>query len=74
MRGRYRNREEDNRHDITGNLATDIKTKKECNLSQSNVDSFVKRVAKKNSENNSDRFKIYNVFLIDSLVLVTTLV
>ena len=38
--------------------------KGECDLNQSNVDSFVKRVARNNSENNDDRHIIRKTFLI----------
>ena len=36
--------------------------KGECDLNQSNVDSFVERVAKNNSKNNGDRYKTYYIF------------
>ena len=48
--------------------------KGECSLNQSNVDSFVGRVAKDNSENNGDRHKIHKVFPTNRFVLVVTLV
>ena len=52
----------------------DLAIKKESNLHKSNVDSFVERVPKNNSENDGDRHKIDEIFLIDSFVLVITLV
>ena len=47
--------------------------KRECGLNQSRVDSFVGRVAKNNSQNDSDRHKIHEIFLANCLVLVITL-
>ena len=48
--------------------------KRECNLNQSKDDSFVERVSKNNSWNNGDRHKIHEIFLINCLVFVITLV
>ena len=44
--------------------------KGECNLNQSNVDSFAGRVAKNNSKNNGDCHKIHKVFPTYCFVLV----
>ena len=48
--------------------------KGECNLNQSKDYSFVERVAKNNSLNNGDRYKIHEIFLINCFVFVITLV
>ena len=48
--------------------------KGECDLNQSNIDSFVGRVAKNNSENRGDRHKIHKVFPTYCFVNVITLV
>ena len=48
--------------------------KGECDLNQSNDDSFVERVAKNNSWNNNDCHKIHEIFLINCFVFVITLV
>ena len=48
--------------------------KGECNLNQSNDDSFVKLVAKNNNWNNGDRHKIDEMFLINCFVFVIILV
>ena len=48
--------------------------KGECDLNQSNVNSFVKSVARNNSKNNDDRHKIHKIFLINCFVFVITVV
>ena len=56
-----------------GDLTTVLTTKdRECSLNQSNVDSFVGRVTKDNSENNCDRHKIHKVFPTNCIVFVVT--
>ena len=48
--------------------------KGELSLNQSNLDYFVKRLAKNNSKNNDSRHKIHHIFLTDYFVLAITLV
>ena len=55
-----------------GDLDIVIRTT-ECDLNQSNVDSFVARVAKNNSRNNVDCHRIFKIFLINCFGTVITL-
>ena len=48
--------------------------KEECNLNQLKDNTFVERVAKNNSRNNSDHHKIHEIFLIYCFIFVIALV
>ena len=50
------------------------RNKGECYSNQSNINSFVQWVAKNDSGHNGNHHKFHNFFLIDSFVLVITLV